>query len=72
METSKFSGLYEYLGFAIYNAGSRHEWDIEPIGWDIRAIERWKASSFSFRTLAQAKKWIRENADNIKESDYKA
>lgn len=70
MEKTKFDGLYEYMGYVIYNGGSRHEWDVEPLNWSINAIEKFKSSSESHSTLAKAKKWIRDNAITIKESDY--
>jgi hypothetical protein len=65
-----FTGTYEYMGFVIYNGDSKHLWDIEPLNWSIKASERFKSQSESFKTLAQAKKWIEENAGKIKESNY--
>lgn len=67
MEKTKFDGLYEYMGYVIYNGGSKHEWDVEPIHWDIKAVERFKSQSESHKTLAKAKKWIKENADLVRE-----
>jgi hypothetical protein len=67
METNLFSGTYEYMGFAIYNGGSAHIWDIEPIGLSPQEIDIFKASSPSFKTIAAAKKWIRESASDGRE-----
>ncbi|MGM1044852.1 MAG: hypothetical protein ACQEXX_01760 [Bacillota bacterium] len=71
MESSKFDGMYEYMGFAIYNSRSKHEWDIEPLNWEMGAIEKFKYEAKSFKTLAAAKKWIAQNRDSILEEHYK-
>lgn len=70
MESSKFDGMYEYMGFAIYNSGSKHEWDIEPVNWSIQAIEKFKNRTECFGTLAAAKRGIKSNADKINENDF--
>lgn len=70
MENNKFDGVYEYMGFVIYNGDSKHIWDIEPIGWGTKAIDNFKSQSESFKTLAEAKKWIKKNGDTIKETMY--
>lgn len=71
MESSKFNGTYEYMGFVIVNNGSKHEWDIEPLEWDIKAIQNFKYKvDVWFKTLASAKKWIKANGENFKEEDF--
>lgn len=62
---SKFNGCYEYMGFAITNNGSAHEWDVEPLGWDIPALERFKSEAPGFKTLALARKWIKNEGQAI-------
>lgn|GEM_PF-3618306 len=72
MASSKFNGMYEYMGFAITNDGDAHEWNIEPIEWDLRAVERFKGEAPIpiIKTLAAAKKWIRANSEQYREADF--
>jgi hypothetical protein len=70
METNKFNGEYEYMGYIIYNANSKHEWDIEPIGWNPIAVDKFKNQSECFKTIAAAKKWIKANGSQHTEEQY--
>jgi hypothetical protein len=68
MTESKYTGMYDYKGFTIWNTGEK-EWIAEP-DWSIKAIEKYKLSSGRHSTIAKAKKWINETGINLKESDY--
>lgn len=68
MAISDYYGMYEYKGFTIWNP-SNDEWIAEP-DWSIEAIENLKAHLPSHKTIAKAKKWVRETGVNLKEEDY--
>ena len=69
MAQSKWEGLYDYQGFTIWSP-SEDGWIAEP-DWSVEALENYKGKAASkFRTLAEAKKWIREDGVKLNESDY--
>lgn len=65
-----WNGTYEYKGFTIWSPSERY-WIAEP-EWSITALENFKGSMefAEHKTIAQAKKWIRETGVNLKEEDY--
>jgi hypothetical protein len=67
--SEKWQGTYEYKGFVIYNTDVK-EWIVEPLDWSDNASQKFKYSLPLLETIAKAKKWIRENGANLKESDY--
>lgn len=70
MASSKWQGFYEYKGFTIWCPNEDGEWIAEP-EWSINAIEEYKdRTADRFKTIALAKKWIREVGIHLKEEDY--
>lgn len=70
-------GLYKYKGFLINFSEYYQEWRLEPtfLGTDDVAIDfaiEYNNDFEGFRTITEAKKYIKENEDNLKRSVYTA
>ena len=68
-------GMYQYKGFLIVFSDYQEDWRIEPNFFyegadDIRAINfacEFRDEHESFKTIAKAKKYIRENEEKLKQ-----
>jgi hypothetical protein len=67
---NKWSGMYEYKGFTVWCPSEDGKWIAEPHFESDVATDHYKWLAPSFRTIASAKKWIREHGATIKESDF--
>ncbi len=70
MYSSKWTGMYDYKGFTIWCPSDDGRWIAEPPFKTDLATDRYKSSCPEFKTIALAKKWVRENGHTIKEEDY--
>jgi hypothetical protein len=69
LSESKWAGLYDYKGFTIWSPNETG-WIAEP-EWSEVAIENYKhKEKKNFKTIAQAKKWIREEGVKLQEIDF--
>lgn len=68
---NKWNGDYEYKGYYIINHAPK-DWHIEPMWDNVEAIEQFnnRVCVPVLKTIAEAKKWIRENGNKYNESDF--
>ena len=67
---NKWSGMYEYKNFTVWCPSEDGKWIAEPHFVSDDATDNYKYLAPSFKTIALAKKWIREFGNTIKEEDF--